>query len=184
MRADQAIDAVARARRRIERRQHGGVIVLQHFEKQRARQFLLRSEAMEEAAIRGARAGANGRDGRAFEAVTVEHRQSGRQQILSNSGDHDRPCKVARSVTLEYCSIRRSSRSAGRKFNLVGLLGNRRCGRARGRDGRRWRHRGGHRWRSRGGLSWPRRSPFLTARMLPVARASPSARGVCRRRWI
>ena len=94
MRADQTSDALLRAAGRGDRRQHRGVIALQHFQKQRARQFLLRSEEMEEAAVRSPRAGANGRNRRALKAVTVEHRQSRGQQILARASGHHRPFEL------------------------------------------------------------------------------------------
>jgi hypothetical protein len=65
------------------------VITLQHFQKQRARQFFLRPEEMEEAAVGSPRAGTNRRNRRALEAVAVEHRQSRSQQILSHASDHN-----------------------------------------------------------------------------------------------
>src|SRR5882672_9655216 len=88
MRANQVADALLRAHRSIDGRKYRRVIALQHFQKQRACQFLLRSEEMEEAAVRGSRPGANGRDGGALEAVAIEHRQSRSQQILSGTGNH------------------------------------------------------------------------------------------------
>ena len=73
---DQATDAILRVQGGIEIREHRGLIALQHFQKQGTRQLLLRSEEMEEAAVRSPRPGANGRDGGAFKAVPIEHRQS------------------------------------------------------------------------------------------------------------
>ena len=69
----------------IDRRQHGGVVALQDFQEQRARQFLLRAEEMEKAAVGGPRPGADRRNSRALEAVAVEHRKTRGQQILSRA---------------------------------------------------------------------------------------------------
>jgi hypothetical protein len=91
MRANQTIDPLLRAAGRIDRRKHRGVIPPQHFQKQRARQFFLRPEEMEEAAVGCPRVGTNRRNRRAFEAVAVEHRQSRGQQILSHANDHNQP---------------------------------------------------------------------------------------------
>ena len=73
---------------------------------------------MEEAAVGSPRAGANGRNRRALEAVTVEHRQSRGQQILSRASDHDQLSPIApRSATLEQYS--RSGQVRPRAGNAV-----------------------------------------------------------------
>ena len=84
----QARDALARIAGWIERCHHAGVIVLQDFQKQRARQFLLRTKEMKKAAIGGARAGADRSDGCALKAVAIEHGKARGEQIFPGGRDH------------------------------------------------------------------------------------------------
>ena len=91
MGADQPPYPIPRAAGFTDRREDGGVIAAQDFKKQGAGQFLLRPEEMKEAAVGGARTGADRRHRCALEAVAVEHRQARRQQILARRGHRSRP---------------------------------------------------------------------------------------------
>src|SRR5215207_9563999 len=92
MRADQPRHALPRSAGSIDRRDDGGVVTGENFQEQRAGQFLLRSEEMEEAAVGRPRAGSDGGHGGALETVAVEYRQSRRQKILA-CRRHSRPSR-------------------------------------------------------------------------------------------
>jgi hypothetical protein len=82
-------DTVVRVRGRLDRSQHGCVITLQHVQKQRAGQFLLRSEEMKEAAVRSPRPATDRRNRRALKTIAIEYGKARSQQILACPSGHD-----------------------------------------------------------------------------------------------